>query len=384
MIAHKLTAQNFRNLREVDFEPCENVNVLYGNNAQGKTNLIEALWLFSGVRSFRGSKDSEFIGFGENSAKLSLDFSSRGTDNNALINFSEHKSCELNEIKSDSVSSLAGSFCEVVFSPDHLNLVKQGPMQRRKFIDSAITEIMPRHAASISEYTKLLKQRNALLKDIPTHSGLLDTLPVWDEKLIKIGAFIIFTRLRYLARMTPKAAEIYNGIAANADNGQLAEELEISYETPSATQYPKDISDASSALPEIREKLSKEFTASLNQDLDCGYTKCGPHHDDLKISIGGIDARIYGSQGQQRSAVLAMKLSEAKVLRETIGEPPVLLLDDVMSELDPGRQNYILNNIGGCQVFITCCEPSGLDALDGGKIFKVEKGTITETKEKTV
>lgn len=383
MIAHKLTAENFRNLRDVDFEPCESVNVLYGNNAQGKTNLIEALWLFSGVRSFRGSKDAEFIGFGGDNAKLSLDFTSRGTDNNALISFSERKFCELNEIKSESVSSLAGDFCEVVFSPDHLNLVKQGPMQRRKFLDSAITEIMPRHAASISEYTKLLKQRNALLKDIPSHSGLLDTLPVWDEKLVKIGAYIIFTRLRYLARLSHKASEIYNGIAAkNIEEGK--EELSIRYETPSGTEYPENLSDASAVLPEIREKLSKEFIASLNSDLECGYTKSGPHHDDLKISIGGIDARIYGSQGQQRSAVLAMKLSEAKVLRETIGEPPVLLLDDVMSELDPGRQNYVLNNIGGCQVFITCCEPSGLDALYGGKIFRVEKGTITETKEKTV
>lgn len=378
MIAHKLTVQNFRNLRDVDFTPCESVNVLYGNNAQGKTNLIEALWLFSGVKSFRGSKDAEFIGFGSDNAKLSLDFTSRGTDNNAVITFADRKACELNEIKSESVSSLAGHFCEVVFSPDHLNLVKAGPMQRRKFLDSAITEIMPRHASSISEYTKLLKQRNALLKDIPSHGELLDTLPIWDEKLIKIGAYIVFTRLRYLARLSPKASEIYNGIAAK--DSKEKEELEIRYETPSGSEYPQDIKDASAVLPEIREKLSKEFTASLNSDLDCGYTKVGPHHDDLKISIGGIDARIYGSQGQQRSAVLAMKLSEARVLRETIGESPVLLLDDVMSELDPSRQNYILNNIGGCQVFITCCEPSGLDTLDGGKIFRVEKGTVTEAK----
>lgn len=391
MIADCLKAVNFRNLEEISFNPCPGVNVLFGDNAQGKTNLIEALWLFTGARSFRGSKDSEFVGFGKDFARLTLSFSARGIDNNASIAVSGTKQAELNGVKLDSATALVGRFCAVVFSPDHLDLVKDGPQQRRKFIDCAITEILPRYTFAISEYREILRQRNALLKDISSHSELLDTLSVWDEKIAKAGAHIVFTRLRYLSRLKKHAAEVYCGIASKpSDCGaeskesvslkeslQFNELLQLDYEAAGGLDYNLDLSNAREVLPQIQEKLLSLLLSQRAGDIDCGYTRAGPHRDDLKISIGGIDARLYGSQGQQRSAVLALKLAEAAVLKETIGESPVLLLDDVMSELDRFRQNYILNNIGGCQVFITCCDPTGLNCLEDGGIFKVSRGGIS-------
>ena len=270
----------------------------------------------------------------------------------------------------------------MVFSPDHLNLVKEGPSQRRRFIDCAITEILPRHASALSEYREILTQRNALLKDIPFHSELIDTLPIWDDKISKSGAYVVFTRLRYLNRLKKYASEFYRGIASKPsecgtekiESERLSESLELEYEISGGLDYNIDLSNSHAALPQIRSKLLSLLLSQRAGDIECGFTRAGPHRDDLKIIIGGKDARLFGSQGQQRSAVLSLKLAEAAVLKETIGEPPVLLLDDVMSELDRFRQNYILNNIGGCQVFITCCDPAGLDCLDGGGIFKVNHG----------
>lgn len=377
MIAGSLKTVNYRNLSEVDFAPCKGVNVLYGDNAQGKTNLIEALFLFTGSRSFRGSKDSELVGFGSKFARVELDFFARGLDNKAAITINGGKNAELNGIKCDSVSELEGRFCAVVFSPDHLDLVKAGPAQRRKFVDGAIIEILPRYAAAMNEYRELLKQRNALLKDIPAHSELFDTLPVWDEKIARTGAYIVFTRMRYIRRLAPHAKKIYGGISQKPDKSGDDEAFLLEYEAEGIDNYPVNLDDSKTAVAQIKEKLETELFSQRAIDVDYGYTRCGPHRDDLKISIGGLDARIYGSQGQQRSAVLALKLSEASVLKEVIGEPPVLLLDDVMSELDRYRQNYILNSIGEGQVFITCCDPEGLGSLEGGRVFEVKKGAVT-------
>lgn len=373
MIAKTLTTKNFRNLKDICFTPCPNVNVLYGDNAQGKTNIIEALWLFSGVRSFRSSKDFELITFDHQDCKLSLDFNAQSIDNDATISIGEKKTLYLNGIKYDRTTALAGKFCEVVFSPDHLNLIKQGPIQRRKFIDYAITEILPSYGSSLLEYNKVLKQRNALLKDIQKNKSLADMLPVWDEKLVKIGAQIVFTRLRYLVRLSAHAKTIYSGIAKNKE-----ELLEIKYIADGNINLPEDIKHAKIFIPQLRELLLKAIQNSLVDDIASGHTKIGPHHDDILITIGGVNSRLFASQGQQRSAVLSLKLAESKVLTETIGETPVLLLDDVMSELDPTRQNYILNNIGSSQVFITCCDPSSLETLEGGKIFELKSGEITE------
>jgi DNA replication and repair protein RecF len=387
MIAQRLKVVNFRNFQETDFLPNMGVNILCGNNAQGKTNLIEAIWLFTGAHSFRGAKDPEMIRFGQKVCRLELKFSARGLQNDASLAFSSTKQASLNGVKLDSTTEFAGKFCAVVFSPEHLELVKSGPQQRRRFIDNAITEILPRHAFALLEYRELLRQRNALLKDIPIHSELLDTISVWDEKISQTGASIVFARLRYLKKLAIQAGAVYDGISEKPDNSenliqeissekQPGEKLTLEYFTQGGAIYPCEISDAHSALPKIRAALASSLTSQRAEDIKNGYTGSGPHRDDIEINIGGLPARLYASQGQQRSAVLALKLAEAAVLKETIGEPPILLLDDVMSELDRYRQNYILNHIGGCQVFITCCDKTGLEDLEGGSVFYVHDGEI--------
>lgn len=371
-----LKAVNFRNLNEITFLPSSGVNILCGDNAQGKTNIIEAIWLFTGARSFRGAKDAEFIGFEKKFCRLEFEFVGRGLKNNASLAISDTKKAMLGGIKLDSAAGFAGNFCSVVFSPEHLELVKSGPMLRRRFIDSAITEILPRHEAANSEYRELLRQRNALLKDIPNHSELFDTLSVWDEKIIQIGARIVFTRLRYLKKLSEKARRIYDGIAEKPDFEAMNEHLSLEYDAASSLVYQYDLENAHEAVSKISKKLADCLKSQLSYDIDQGCTHAGPHRDDIEIKIGGKPAKLYASQGQQRSAVLALKLSEAQVLAEAIGESPVLLLDDVMSELDRFRQNYILNHIGDCQVFITCCDPSGLENLSGGSVFRVKNGTV--------
>jgi DNA replication and repair protein RecF len=371
MTIKRLSYQGFRNLSDGVFEPDRQVNVLYGRNAQGKTNLIEALWLFTGSRSFRGAKDAELLCFGAENGRLEMDFEAAGRAQQIKINIDANRSAELGGIPLDSPLKLSGEFCAVVFSPEHLGLVKEGPAPRRKFIDSAICQLRPQHCAAVLEYKKALTQRNALLKDIPFHSSLLDTLDVWDDRLVKTGAHIIFTRLRYLKRLSQKACGIYSGIA------KAKEELNINYTNFEGNIYSFELNDSKAAVSAISKALKSDMDKNRALDIESGYTHAGSHRDDLQILIGGISARSYGSQGQQRSAVLSLKLAEAAVLSETIGEPPVLLLDDVLSELDADRRDYLLNNIGGMQVFITCCDPLIQGALNRGAVYEIDAGKIS-------
>jgi DNA replication and repair protein RecF len=372
MKVNRLLLSGYRNLKQTDFEPCENVNIIFGNNAQGKTNLIEALWLFTGSRSFRGSKDIELKNKNENSANLKLNFTARENTNNAQLEIIFNRKAILNNSNLESATKLAGEFCAVIFSPEHLSLVKDSPQLRRKFIDAAICQLWPRHVALVLEFSRIIAHRNALLKDIKHHSGLLDTLDIWDNKLSSISSQIIFSRLRYIKRLAKKADLVYNGIS----NGK--EQLTLIYHNSEQLQYSVNLDDKPNALKELYSLLSKDIKQSRQKDLARGTTHIGPHRDDLLININGTSARQFGSQGQQRSAVLALKLAEAEVLKEQTGEPPILLLDDVMSELDKGRQAYILNCIEGWQVFITCCDPSGFSQLKNGTVFEVIDGTITK------
>ena len=359
-----LQFENYRNLKNGCLKPCEGVNVICGKNAQGKTNLLEALWLFCGGHSFRGSKDNELVAFDKKYAVLKSSFFSFEREQSAEIKISGgKKQVKINDVPKKSSSALIEKYNAVVFSPEHLTLIKRGPSLRRNFIDSAICRERLKNAVIISKYNKTLNQRNSLLKDIFRHSELKDTLEIWDDSLCILGASIIYERIKFVKQLTEYAGKYHKGISQNS------EKLEIFYCSNADIQQEDD-------EKEIASKLKKALIKSRDEDLYTGYTNVGPHRDDIDILINNKKAKLYASQGQQRSAVLSMKLAEAEILTKRTEEKPIILLDDVLSELDNARQEFLLNKIEGYQVFITCCEKSNREQLKKGKVFKIEEGNI--------
>lgn len=366
MKVRRIGFKNFRNLQNCDIFPCEGVNVIYGDNAQGKTNIIEALWLFCGGHSFRTSRDSEVICWQKSFARLEMDFTGQERAQHAQLSFQGgKKSAEINGIHKNSASALIEKFCAVVFSPEHLNLIKRGPGERRRFIDSAICREKLQNAVILSKYNRMLNQRNTLLKDIARKPGLEDTLDIWDRQLVTYGAMLTRKRLDYMHLLSKKASAFHSGISMGK------EQLEIRY-------LPTEDILSDDSLEEMQQKYAAKCARNRKSDIRFGVTLAGPHRDDIEILINGKNAKSFASQGQQRSAVLSLKLAEAAVLRERMGEEPVILLDDVLSELDAGRQNYLLNELKHNQVFITCCEKSNKEQLREGKVFYVEKGVVRD------
>ena len=360
-----LKFENYRNLDDAIITPCDGVNVIYGDNAQGKTNLLEAFWMFCGGHSFRGSKDNELIGFGKPFAKLEVRFFGQDREQTASIKFKGNKKqVEINSVAKNSAAALIEKYCAVVFSPEHLNLIKRGPSERRKFIDSAICREKLKNAVVLSKYNRTLNQRNSLLKDIYRHPELEETLSIWDNSLLLNGAILIKQRMEYLQMLEKRAAEYHFGISGGK------EQLEIRYLSTTNAEY-------GDSIEQIHQKLCETFEQSRADDIRNGCTTKGAHRDDAEILINGKNARLYASQGQQRSAVLSLKLAEAAVLSERMGEKPIILLDDVMSELDSKRQDFLLNKLDDCQVFITCCEQSNKEQLKHVKIFNVCNGVIS-------
>lgn len=361
-----LKFENFRNLKNDIITPCDGVNIIYGNNAQGKTNIIEALWFFCGGHSFRSAKDNEVICFDKPNSKIEMRFFGQGREQTAKIVFlSNKKQVEINGIERTSASALIEKFNAVVFSPEHLNLIKRGPSERRKFIDSAICREKLKNAVILSKFNRILVQRNSLLKDIYKRPALEDTLEVWDEPLIKYGSMLIAQRLEYVKMLSKRAKFYHSGISKNK------EELNIRYVSSAQITLEDDFET-------IEKKLREKFSENKRDDIRTGVTNAGPHRDDIEILINGKNAKSFASQGQQRSAVLSLKLAEASVLKEKMGEEPVILLDDVLSEIDNERQDFLLNEIKDCQVFITCCEKSNKEQLKEGKIFQVENGEVND------
>lgn len=347
-----LKYKNYRNLRSGVIIPNKGINIIYGNNAQGKTNLLEAFWLFTGGRSFRGAKDSDLILQGKKKSQLDLCFYSEEREQAAQIIIENgRRNAKLNGISQKSSAGLVGKFCAVIFSPEHISLVREGPSLRRNFIDSALCQIKPGYAALLSRYNRTLAQRNTLLKDIPHHSELIDTLEIWDEKLASYGENIVNFRIQYIENLSVLAKDIYGGICKNSEVLGLC--------------YRKSA-----------ENLKEALKKSRRDDIYSGHTGFGPHRDDIDITINSMSARSFGSQGQKRSVVLALKLAEAEIIYRKTGERPVILLDDVMSELDSSRQDYLLNHLNECQVFITCCEPESLKLLKNGSLFEMDCGEL--------
>lgn len=364
MIVKKLSFEHFRNLKSSSIVPCEKVNVIYGENAQGKTNLLEALWLFCGGHSFRSAKEQEMIGFENDYFRLSMDFFSEERDQTAEITFAQNKkSVKINGVEKNSSAYLTEKFSAVVFSPEHLTLIKRGPQIRRKFIDAAICQRKIRYASVLSRYQQILNQRNALLKDISRHRELMDVLSIWDESLCAAGAEILRERFLYIKQIREYAQKYHLGISFEK------EQLGIGYISTCSAEEDD-------TLEKLKEKLSDALKKSVEEDCRFGNTSSGPHRDDIEFSINHLSARHYASQGQQRSAVLSLKLAEAELLYENRGERPVILLDDVLSELDSKRQDFLLNRVEDYQVFVTCCEESNKEQLRHGKIFYVKNGEI--------
>ncbi len=364
MKVSRLTFKGFRNLETGSYTPCDGVNVIVGENAQGKTNILEAIWLFTGTKSFRSAKDREMVSFEAEQSCLQMDFFAGGRQQQAQIQIATRRTAFLNGIKQPSATKLAGVFCGVVFSPAHLSLIKGGPAERRRLIDAAYCQLRPSYIQILSDYARVLEQRNALCKMKNTGAAAEEMMDLWDRQLAQCGCRIIYARRHYLYRMAPIARRIYQGLSSGK------EEFDLQY--ASSVECAKEETAA-----EIAVHLYEALRAHRREDLAAGFTTIGPHRDDMEITINGCSARSFGSQGQQRSAVLAIKLAEAALLEEVTGEKPIALLDDVMSELDNSRQDYILNHIKDWQVFITCCDPSPLSALKSGETVFVKRGKLS-------
>lgn len=357
MYAITLQIKNFRNIRQMELKADKGINIIYGENAQGKTNTVEAVWLFTGAKSFRGAKDTQMLRIGDQKAELQLQFYAGGRKQAAEIIIDSKRHAFLNEVELNPPSALAGHLQAIVFSPQDLGLVNEGPAARRKMLDLGLGLLYPAYIEKIKKYNHTLQQRNALLKTIRFHDGMYACLEDYDLALSRQGAEIIRMRQAYVAELAGEIPAIYGGLADGREH------LQIFYET------------TADADPEIyRAKLKQKE----REDLKNITTSAGPHRDELQILVEDKPARIYASQGQRRSAALTLKLAQAALIKKKTGEQPIALLDDVLSELDEKRQNYILNHIKDWQVFITCCDPSPIARLTKGKIFKIENGVLAE------
>ncbi len=365
MKINSVELNNFRNISSIKLEATDGVNVLYGENAQGKTNILEAIWLFTGCKSFRGAKDPDFIKFGEDIAKINLSFSDNIREKKSEIVFgNKKKNVSLNGIPLRSSAELIGSFYGVIFSPTHLSLIKDGPSERRRFLDTALCQLKPSYAEHLAGYKRALMQRNALLKDIHLNSQLYDMLDSWDDSLARYSAAVISERLKYIDILSCYSKDIYSGIS------EYREKFSVSYSR-------KDITDINISVHDLYINELESINAARKEDILTRSTTVGPHRDDLDIRINNVSARSFGSQGQQRSCALALKLGESEIIKKITGETPVALLDDVMSELDEKRQDYVLNHINDRQVFLTCCDPSQVLRLCAGKSFLIKGGNLS-------
>lgn len=358
-------AENYRNLINIEFEPAEGINIIYGENGQGKTNILESIWLFTGCQSFRTHKCRELVKENENNADIEINFYARGREQNAQMTIDTRRQVKLNGIWQETPRSLLGEFPAVVFSPTALSIVKDGPSEKRRFTDIAISLLKPNYACLISRYIKTMAQRNALLRQLSEKGGDPELLAPWDEELSRVGAKIIDYRLKYIEQLAAEAAEIYAGISGGREAVSL--------------KYIQSFRTEGNTESDLKEAMLAALEKNRHTDIRRQLTSCGPHKDDLSIDINGLCARSFGSQGQQRSCALAMKLGEASIIAESGGEQPIALLDDVMSELDCGRQNYLMKHLEGWQVFITCCDPSVLSRVNTGKVFEVSAGKIKQS-----
>lgn len=362
----KIVLTNYRNYEKAEVDFADTYNIIYGNNAQGKTNIIEAVFLCASGRSHRTSKDNELLRYGQDFFEVKILYSKQTRDEEIHIVFSkgERKKIWINEIQQKKIGSLMGHLNAVIFAPEDLLVIKEGPAERRRFIDIAISQLRPAYFYDLQQYSKILFQRNNLLKAISFRNDIADTLEVWDSHLIKTGTRIIKTRMEFVRRLNLLAAQRHERLT------NCREKLEIVYD-------PSFCKDKNIDQREIEDAFLTGIRKNREKEIARGTTLLGPHRDDIDIVLNGESTKIYASQGQQRTSVLSMKFAEIDLMKEETGEPPILLLDDVLSELDDSRKEYLLDNICGIQTLITSTEKRFFSRKnENAAFFYVENGKI--------
>lgn len=350
MKIQKIQLKHFRNYSNLEISLGKGINIFYGNNAQGKTNILEAIFLCSIGRSFRTNKEKELIQFGEDFATVQLDFAKKDREGSVKYTINPKKSITVNGVKIKRLSELLGNINTVIFTPDDINILKNGPAARRKFLDIYISQLRPNYLYTLNLYGKTLEQRNNYLR-LPEKKE--EMLEIWDEKLAEYAEIIFHYRQEYIQKIKEKIQKIHQNITEGK------EEINIFYRSDF----------------ENKEQFQKILKNHRKIDFMKGYTSKGIHHDDFEVFLNDKMVNVYGSQGQHRTAMLSLKMAELEVIEEEIGEAPILLLDDFMSELDQTRRKNFLQYIRNAQVIITGTEKMEFENLDYS-IFHVQKGEI--------
>ena len=357
MIVESLSLKNYRNYESLNLNFSDGTNIFYGNNAQGKTNILEAVYMSGTTKSHRTNKDLELIRFTKEESHISTIVNKQGISHKIDIHLKNNKSkgVAIDGIPIKKASELFGMINFVFFSPEDLNMIKDGPAAKRRFMDIELCQLNKIYLSDLAQYNKIVIQRNRLLKDLFFRKDLEDTLDIWDLQLAEYGQRIIAARESFIKRLNEIIFDIHHSLSGGKEN------IKIVYEK----NCEKDC-------------LLEQLKVSREKDLKIKTTTVGPHRDDLGFYFDEMDVRKYGSQGQQRCAALSLKLSEIELVKSITGDTPILLLDDVLSELDKNRQNYLLNHIHDIQAMITC---TGLDEFVNcrfsiDKIFKVTDGTV--------
>lgn len=357
MILKSLELANFRNYEELNISFDKGTNILYGDNAQGKTNILEAIYVSATTKSHKGSKDKEIINFDKEEAHIRTYLEKENVETRVDMHLRKNKSkgIAIDGQKIKKAADLMGLLNVVFFSPEDLSIIKDGPAERRRFADMELCQLDSFYLYNLNHYNKIIGQRNKLLKDMYFQPELKETLNIWDSQLVSFGSKIIERREQFVKQLGDIIFDIHKKLSGGK------EELVIAYE------------------PDVSiEDYEKQMKYNQDKDIRLKQTTTGPHRDDFSFVVNGVDIRKYGSQGQQRTAALSLKLSEIELVKKISKDTPVLLLDDVLSELDSNRQNYLLNSIGNIQTIISC---TGLDEFinnrfEINKIFKVTNGTV--------
>ena len=367
MELNRLELRNFRNYREAELDFAPGVNLIVGNNAQGKTNLLEAIGYLGSGKSFRAQKTSEMVLFGADFADCVGSVHSQDRDQTlrwVLFPGARPRQIWRNGVKKKSASEVSGVLQTVLFCPEDLMVLKTGAAARRRLGDHALCQLRPNYEAALTEYGRILDQKNRILKDRFEKPGLVELLPDYNLRLCQVGALLISYRARFYEGLG-KAAAVYHSHFSGG-----AEDFTLEYKTVST------VKDPFAPISVLQEQLQEHLLSHQRAELESASCLTGPHKDDFIVCLSGIDLKAYGSQGQTRTAAISLKLAQRELMGRESGEIPVLLLDDVLSELDPGRQDFVLNQISQGQVFITCCEPGRFTRL--GRTIQISKGAVKE------